>query len=1048
MAFVLVKNVRSFLSPTTAIACRYRHAARSISNSYGIGLSLKPLGSSLKRTQGSSFCRLLETAAAAPSLENNAERPTEKDLTSNQKKESDDAQKIQKYNRFKTKSAFLKHFNEKLESGEVLTTAQAFAFLKSCGPRMVGETDASRNELVNYVWKKLEENGVPLQTGLWNTLLSVYVENNHDFVPLEFLRNVWEKSSAEPNKTTFSLLIQAYAIRGDPAGAMKIVEFMMNNNDARMTEHIYAWLVKAFAKKGDMEGVEEILRSMRESGIRPRHTTYGHLINAHAERGDLESVNKAILEMIDKRLYPTADIYTNLIDHLSHGGHHELIPQVWERIESMEFMNEDIIPLVQKCVTRGDYDSALTLLLCSTKQLTKQETYYRYLQTRIFSMLRFSEKDLSEYTKVIELFGRRFSISMISRLYSVVNFFLSKDEPETAIGVLERIMADKSVKIQIFHPILKYYADKKDVHGIVKVFNFVTEKGLKLDYYCYKNIQPAIDDMESEEYKTFISLIKENEKIILPFHIVSSMLKEDHVELSKIGDIVDNASPADLFKSMKSLKEALTGDFNPTDASKIIKVLHQRGMTDITVLIDEVMTGLVVHKEPKTDEALQFLKLLMENDVPISSHSYTKMLKSLHGNGMSDQFFMFVRLMKEHGIDPDVHQYYQMLKMAATVGNSMAAQFCFDKVQESSDFPDRKHELYEYLITAYGRDSENFKIIPTYIQARDSENGLKVIQLFEEMQEKNYRPSPGTITQVIKSYLLRSDVEGAKKVIEEYGEGKEQLRKSVKNSFMRAYVASKDFEAAENLFNQMKEESLLSSLQYNEMMRMCEITGDTERVESLYKEMIENDFQPNVFTYLHRIRTFLAAKQPEKCIDIIKENIASGKNLLRVDIFMIVLRHLVPTGNTENVKKVIDLIKEHHLTKVPPKRLDHALSLVYVKAGDIEEASKLLPTTGDGSDEPVEIELNPYRKVAKTASLEGDVEYIENIMKFLKVNGLHYQSLDTFYLLALNRRDDVDGIRRLYQERIDEGSAPTEKFMTMLESIIESRGIKDFPLPR
>lgn len=44
-------------------------------------------------------------------------------------------------------------------------------------------------------------------------------------------------------------------------------------------------------------------------------------------------------------------------------------------------------------------------------------------------------------------------------------------------------------------------------------------------------------------------------------------------------------------------------------------------------------------------------------------------------------------------------------------------------------------------------------------------------------------------------------------------------------------------------------------------------------------------------------------KQPEKCIDIIKENIASGKNLLRVDIFMIVLRHLVPTGNTENVKQ-------------------------------------------------------------------------------------------------------------------------------------------------
>lgn len=117
MAFLLGKNVRSFLSPTTAIACRYRHAVRSISNSYGIRLSLQPLGSSFKKTQGSRFCRLLETAAAAPSLETIAERPNEKDLTSNQKKASDDAQRIPKYNRFKTKSAFLKHFNEKLESG-------------------------------------------------------------------------------------------------------------------------------------------------------------------------------------------------------------------------------------------------------------------------------------------------------------------------------------------------------------------------------------------------------------------------------------------------------------------------------------------------------------------------------------------------------------------------------------------------------------------------------------------------------------------------------------------------------------------------------------------------------------------------------------------------------------------------------------------------------------------------------------------------------------------------------------------------------------------
>lgn len=46
--------------------------------------------------------------------------------------------------------------------------------------------------------------GVPLEIGLWNTLLSVYIENHYDFEPLEFLKNLWENSSAEPNKVKFS----------------------------------------------------------------------------------------------------------------------------------------------------------------------------------------------------------------------------------------------------------------------------------------------------------------------------------------------------------------------------------------------------------------------------------------------------------------------------------------------------------------------------------------------------------------------------------------------------------------------------------------------------------------------------------------------------------------------------------------------------------------------------------------------------------------------------------------------------------------------------
>jgi len=44
---------------------------------------------------------------------------------------------------------------------------------------------------------------------------------------------------------------------------------------------------------------------------------------------------------------------------------------------------------------------------------------------------------------------------------------------------------------------------------------------------------------------------------------------------------------------------------------------------------------------------------------------------------------------------------------------------------------------------------------------------------------------------------------------------------------------------------------------------------------------------------------------------------------------------------------VIDLIKQHHSSKVPPHRLNEASILVNIKAGNIEEASNLIPVCKD-----------------------------------------------------------------------------------------------------
>ena len=51
--------------------------------------------------------------------------------------------------------------------------------------------------------------GVKPDVMLYNALLSVYVQNNHDFNPLEILEKM-EKNSIEPNRVSFSVTCYMY----------------------------------------------------------------------------------------------------------------------------------------------------------------------------------------------------------------------------------------------------------------------------------------------------------------------------------------------------------------------------------------------------------------------------------------------------------------------------------------------------------------------------------------------------------------------------------------------------------------------------------------------------------------------------------------------------------------------------------------------------------------------------------------------------------------------------------------------------------------------
>ena len=97
--------------------------------------------------------------------------------------------------------------------------------------------------------------------------------------------------------------------------------------------------------------------------------------------------------MIEQHIYPTSDTYVNMLDHVSRGGHVEMLPKVWQNIGDVEYLVDDVKPLIQRCITRGNYESALVLTKCSTKQTSsKKDSYNFYIERKLFNMLRYSEK--------------------------------------------------------------------------------------------------------------------------------------------------------------------------------------------------------------------------------------------------------------------------------------------------------------------------------------------------------------------------------------------------------------------------------------------------------------------------------------------------------------------------------------------------------------------------------------------------------------------------------------------------------------------------------
>ncbi|XP_039594112.1 leucine-rich PPR motif-containing protein, mitochondrial [Polypterus senegalus] len=394
-----------------------------------------------------------------------------------------------------TKTLLLKIFHDICRTGYP-SGNQALLLLRSCGSLLPEIPLAERTELAHRIWDKLQSLGAVYDVSHYNALLKVYLQNEHKFLPTEFLSKM-EAASIVPNRVTYQRLISAYCNEGDIEGASKILGFMKSNN-LPITEAVFSALVTGHSRASDMENAENILSVMKTAGIEPGPDTYLALLKAYAEKGDIEHI-KQTLETIEKTNVSLIDRdLLQVIFSLSKSGHEKLVPDILERMRHDRGYIPDAMNLCLTLVTRGLEDTAFEVLKMFPLNHSEGQNGDATVLGNFF--LRHCV-NMDKSIDRLKMYCRKLQESGLHTSALQFTLYCALDAKKTGMAVelmKEMKMDGLPVRQHYFWPLLIHHQKHQNVQGTSEVLRAMQELGLETDVDTYSNyVLSSFDSLDS-----------------------------------------------------------------------------------------------------------------------------------------------------------------------------------------------------------------------------------------------------------------------------------------------------------------------------------------------------------------------------------------------------------------------------------------------------------------------------------------------------------------------------------------------------------------------
>uniref|UniRef100_A0A336KJE1 CSON011718 protein n=1 Tax=Culicoides sonorensis TaxID=179676 RepID=A0A336KJE1_CULSO len=940
---------------------------------------------------------------------------------------------------------------EEIRLNRSATSSQSLLVIRCCGNLVPEELPEVRTKLVQEIWKTLNSLNIPMDISHYNALLRVYLENEYNFSPTDFLADL-EQKGIEPNRVTYQRLIARYCQQGDIEGATKILEFM-REKQLPVNENVFNALIMGHSQAGDMDSASGILQVMNQAGLEPSNDTYTTLLCGYAKQGNLNKI-KEVLESCDKNeIYFLDRDMLEIVYNLAVNGNSEHVDFLLERIKRSAGYNQDAINTILRLINKGEESVAFKVLMTMVrgvrqdgemvdtgsffvKQLVKAN---RPLESIVRICKEFEDKDLNPRATLIalEMAVTSGNVGITTALLKQAHatghpvrqhFFwplLCSNNIKNNEEILDilRLMQNEFNLTPSAETVREYAIPNLKEKNYDKIINLLRSANISSATAATSVVYQALNDNNLSEAARIASSFT---VYYSPFLYRAGLLralnktKDLDAYILLIRHIYENIPRLEMMNS-KEKDDVISDTCVEGSENAVVETDSQASIDQAEMLGKIVYDAVVYFKNNRAEMIHNILDGLVKQGLSISNQQATKIQEKLGAE-----------------LTPEISTMLGQLSTGELKPSPIARS-----ERQRTPVNEMSSEQLERLISTLDAKGENTKglkrqLVGALIREKNVE---KLETYIKQLESEGYVLTSGVFAQITDMYATNGELEKAVETVQKIKEKEPDFLldriKAVK--IAQLYLNADRLDDVLKFLESHKHEELeadaITVFNYNttlwRLLNSIADKGKTKELKQVFDALVNGKYcEPNNVLLGPFIKAHLVNDDLEGALKTFEEicqnyRTTPWKNELAC--------RLIQKENATGLQKLTDLSTDIH------GEVNSLYDLVFsfVECGRIRQARKILETPGlKTRPNRINTACERYRQEGMVQPLEGLIEATKDLN--------HIDRMDIYYNLLLSyiKEKEPEKALGLWTKLQEEDIAPSDNFLLKLAQFLKENNVE------